>query len=254
MTTSRSSAGAPRIGVRLGGAEISAEAFLRAARSLKDLLSGVDRSLSGTPRLEWRVAALRGGSAEIAFRPAARTRSPEDYAETVMATALAGFDALAREEERPPHFDGAALHKAAALASCGADPVSVFAEGGPNARRVGVTLTGSSCTATGSVEGTLEALTIHDQDAFTVYDSIDGHRIECRCDAAIPRRAVELIGKRVMASGEVRYEGDTPTSVEVTELTPLGAGTPLDPADLRGLLADDPIDIAEWSRYVREKW
>ena len=57
-----------------------------------------------------------------------------------------------------------------------------------------------------------------------------------------------------MASGDVRYEGDAPESVEVTELTPLGEGPAVDPADLRGLLADDPIDIDEWSRYVREKW
>lgn len=264
MTPPTSPLGACRIGVSLGGAEISVEAFLTAVLSLTKLLSELDRSLSGAPRLDWQLAALREGSAEVALRPAARTGFSEDYAETVVFAALDGFDALDRKGTPPVPFSGGALRSVATLTRCGADPISVFAEGQerktrrveitPRIRENAKTLSETSSTTMGSVEGTLEALTIHGHNAFVVYRSLDNRRVECLCDGATLKKAVELLGRRVIATGEIRREGDLPASVRVTELSALGDGTPARPEDLRGLLRDDPIDINEWSRHVREKW
>lgn len=108
--------------------------------------------------------------------------------------------------------------------------------------------------AIGSVEGSLEAVTIRGEKAFVVHDTITGRRIECvSTDREVVESAGELSGEVVCVRGEVRYGADgRPTSVAVSSLCRLGGGGRVQPEDLRGLFADDPIDLEEWARYVRE--
>lgn len=108
--------------------------------------------------------------------------------------------------------------------------------------------------AIGSVEGSLEAVTIRGEKAFVVSDTITGRRIECVCaDREVAERALEFLGEVVCVAGEVRYGADgRPTSVAVASLRRLGGEGCVQPEDLRGLFAEDPIDLEEWARYVRE--
>lgn len=108
--------------------------------------------------------------------------------------------------------------------------------------------------AIGSVEGSLEAVTIRGRNALVVCDTITGRRIECVCaDGAIGESAVEFLGEVVCVRGRVRYGPDgRPASVAAASFRRLGGEGRVQPEDLRGLFADDPIDLEEWARYVRE--
>lgn len=108
--------------------------------------------------------------------------------------------------------------------------------------------------AIGSVEGSLEGVTIRGKKAFVVCDTITGRPIECVCaDRAIAESAAEFVGEVVCVRGRVRYGPDgRPASVAADSFRRLGGEARVQPEDLRGLFADDPIDLEEWSRYVRE--
>ena len=167
---------------------------------------------------------------------------------------------------RPPHFSDAALRSAKSLVSAtkdGAGRLAVFGKSnGAAVRRVTVSkrltahvdeLIGFSSVATGSLEGTLEAMTIHGSIAFSIYDSITDRRTQCNCSRKTLNFAIKHFGERVSVSGEIRFnvQGE-PTAMRVDEIRPLGVGLLPQPEDMHGLFSDAPVDIDEWSRFVRE--
>ena len=265
---SRSGPGQIRlVGVSLDGDKIPAEAFIRAAECLTRLLSEVDRSASGERRLDWRIAGLSTGSASMVLQPVGLKGGDDDHGARIIGLTFSGFSTLEALAERPDHFTDEALARTEALAQLADDQVAhvaVFSEGGNEpGRRLEITkrlganasvAIGAASTAIGSVEGTLEALTIHGQDAFAVYDSITGRRIDCRCDRETVDQAVAFLGRRILVHGKVRYDRQgQPKSVTVESMEALGEPPLTQPEEIRGLFADDPVDLAEWSRYVREK-
>lgn len=266
MTTPAPTETVPTVSLRLDGDDISAEAFLEAARSLLDLLSEVGRSLSGREAISWRISGLSTGSANLALQPTPAT-DPAHAGRTISSTVV-GLAEMDTGGARPPHFSDKALRSATKLgrlASTDGAAVAVRASGGPAGERVQVLsgrlvehgrqmLRRPSPLEYGSVEGTLEALTIHGQDAFSVYDAITGKRIECVCDRETLERAAEHLGKRVLVRGEIRRPGDGESKKVIVEgFRLLGIGPLPQTEDVRGMFADDPVDIEEWSRYVREK-
>lgn len=265
-TTSASGETVPTVTLRLDGDDVSAEAFLDAARSLLDLLSEVGRSLSAEKAISWRVSDLSTGSAAIALQP--EPASDRDHAGDTISSTVGGLAEMDSADTRPRHFSDKAVRSARKLGQlAGADGAGVVlqASGCPVGERVQVLsgrveangrqmLRRPSPREYGSVEGTLEALTIHGQDAFAVYDAITGKRIECVCDREMLEQAIEHLGKRVLVRGEIRRPGDGKSKTVIVEgFRRLGVGPLPQAEDVQGMFADDPIDIEEWSRYVREK-
>ena len=114
-------------------------------------------------------------------------------------------------------------------------------------------LVGTASTAIGSLEGTLEAVTIHDTVAFSIYEAITNRRVECKCDRETLDSATQYSGKRVSVSGLVSYnEQGAATSIEVDEVRALGNAHLPQARDIRGLFSEHKVDIDEWARFVRE--
>ena len=114
-------------------------------------------------------------------------------------------------------------------------------------------LAGTASTAIGSIEGTLEAVTIHDTVAFSIYEAITNRRVECKCDRETLDSATRYSGKRVSVSGLVSYnEQGTATSIKVDEVRALGNASLPQAKDIRGLFSEHKVDIDEWARFVRE--
>ena len=112
----------------------------------------------------------------------------------------------------------------------------------------------SAHRATGSVEGWLEALTIHGRNSFTVFDTLTGHGVECRCDRETLDRAAAHLGERLFVKGEIHYGADDkPKWVAVEWFRLLGPGPLPRTEEMVGLLADDPIPMDEWFRYIKAK-
>lgn len=116
-------------------------------------------------------------------------------------------------------------------------------------------LIGTASVALGSLEGRLEALTVHDSIAFSIYDSTTNRRIFCGCSRETLNAAIKHFDKRVSVSGEIRFNArGEATSMKVDEVHPLGTGPLPQAKDIRGLFANHKIDSDEWSEFVREGW
>ena len=255
------------IGLSLTGNDVPLESFIGAAEKLAGLLSELELSLFGARHLDWYVADLRMGSANLAMRPKSAGREGSDFGNAIISAALSGLETIEREALRPEHFTDDALRRAKALVGSvdhEASRLIIFGDGGsmptkqaPLTARLAVhvdQLIGPASVAVGSIEGAMEALSIHKGEEFAVYDTISDRRIRCLCDREMLNQVMAYLGSRMSVSGEVRFnvQGE-PVSVKVASFLPLGR-EPLPRAeDLRGLFSDDRIDVDEWSRYVRKQ-
>lgn len=58
----------------------------------------------------------------------------------------------------------------------------------------------------GSIEGRLEALTIHDENRFTIYDAVSGVGVRCYFDDDDLRRVQDAVGRKVIVYGRLRRD------------------------------------------------
>ena len=115
--------------------------------------------------------------------------------------------------------------------------------------------TGSASVALGSLEGRIDALTVHDSIAFSIYNSVTNRLTPCECSREMLNVAIMHFDKRVSVRGEIRFNArGEATSIKVDEVHPLGTGLLPQAKDILGLFADHKIDTDEWSKFVREKW
>ena len=256
-----------RLGFSLSGEAVSVESFIAVAEKLTDLLRELETSMTGGRALEWHIADLRTGSAHLAMRPHTEAPRGVESAPPIIAAALDGLAVVEDTAERPPHFSDRALRDAKSLVNAAKrheGSLSVFGGDGAELRQVPVSqrlaahvdeLLGAASVAFGSLEGRLEALTVHGAIEFSIYDSITNRRIPCGCNRKTLDAAMQHFEKRVSVSGEIRFNArGEATSIKVDEVRPLGTGPLPQAKDIRGLFADYKIDTEEWSKFVREKW
>lgn len=253
------------VGFSLSGAEIPMSTFISVAKQLADLLRELEAALTGQRNLDWCVENLRMGSAELAVRPSAQSQDALDRSGAVITSVLNGLAIVEDTARRPPHFTDQVLGQAKSLVNAAKDDTNGLAIfGGSEAKRRRVTvsrrlvshvdeLIGTASAAFGSLEGRLEAVTIHDSVAFSIYDSITNRRVVCKCDRDALDLAIKHFGKRVSVSGEVSYnvQGEA-TSIKVDAIQAF-QNDPLPQAkDIRGLFSEHKVDIKEWARFVRD--
>lgn len=262
MTTPTRTETVPTVSLRFDGAEISARTFLDAADTLLALLREVGRSVPGETQIDWQVADFRGGSALATFRAPVGTARP---AAATIAGTLSGLREIEHSGSRPEHFGGAALARATRLATLMTRHGSasrVLSEG-VDVASPSVEITNRSVAAleklgparwraTGSVRGILEMMTIHGASKLAVYDPDTGERTDCHCAPEMIREATALFGQRVVVRGEIVRDSSGKRLTSVRSVRAAEADVPFRIEDYRGLFADDPIDIEEWSRYIRE--
>lgn len=255
---------APTVGLCLDSVEVPARTVLGAGGSLLALLDEVGRSLPDAGRIDWQVADHRGGGAVAAFRAPRAAAGP---AAVTIARVISGLRELEVSGSRPEHFNSAALATAAKLATLMTRPggrFRVFSERA-DLETPSVEITNRSLAAldrpgpgqwksTGSVHGVLETMTIHGVSEFTVCDPFTGERTDCRCEPERVHEAAALFGKQVVVRGEIVRDSTGKRLTSVHSVAAVETGAPFRFEDYFGLFADDPVDLNEWSTYVREGW
>ena len=252
------------LGFSLSGEAVAVQSFIAVATKLTDLLRELETSVTGRECLEWHIADM--GSTDFAIAPVTQSPESADSAALIIDAALEGIAVVENSPQRPPHFTDQALRHAKELtkaANGAANRLSIFGRGAAH-RRVAISqrlvahvdeLIGTASVALGSLEGRLEALTVHDSIAFSIYDSITNRRIFCGCSRETLNAALEHFDKRVSVSGEIRFNArGEATSMKVDEVHPLGTAPLPQAKDIRGLFANHKIDSDEWSEFVREGW
>ena len=248
------------------GKGIPIRAFSDAARKFSDLLSELDVAVSGSQNHDWSIVGLGVGSANMTIEPVLKQEDGRDYGDKIISSALSGLELIEREAKRPDYFTDEALKKAKELVQVidgKVECIAVFGKAESKAtERVRITqriaahvdqLVGTNSVATGSVEGVLETLTIHGGPTFAIYDVIAARRIQCICDRDTLDQLLTHLEDRLLVKGEVRFNiRGEPTSVRVESFRSLGNKELPQAKDIRGLFAENKVDINEWSEYIRK--
>ena len=129
-----------RLGFSLSGEAVAVKSFIAVATKLTDLLREIETSVTGREGLEWHIADLRMGSANLAIAPVTQSPESADKAPQIIDATVKGLEIVENSPQRPHHFTDQALRHAKELtkaANGAADRLSIFG-GGAEPRRVAV--------------------------------------------------------------------------------------------------------------------
>jgi len=238
-----------RLTLTLDG-KIMADTFVRAVADfiglVKDVAAQVTASMSdqlAAPRrggVDWVVSVTKG-SINLALAPDQVT-PPARAAVRAVAT---GLRQISRKAERPRFFSDSALRLARNLAvlvdgkTLESAQLKVSPRGGKAvavspkvAANVDAIMAGQ-VRDYGSVEGTLEMISVRNGPHFTVYDALTDQGVPCHVPSEKLSEAMDAFGKRVSVSGLIRYRKATgePLSIEAEELRVFGDRAALPSAD-----------------------
>lgn len=199
--------------------------------------------------VRWIVEDVETNSLDLSLRATpSRNTVPKALMADVVSAVSRGMERLEREAYRPPYFNDAALqqaHELARLRGRGVTKIQIralAAEATLTTRTVANVeeVVGRTITAIGTIEGTLEAVTVHGDRVFYVYDPLTGHKTRCDFGYRIPTADVgRAVEHRVAVTGEIRYrENGTLVGIRAEELHVLENEADLPTADqVLGILA-----------------
>ena len=210
---------------------ISLGSFLTVIDSSLEILKDLDSAISQQPQgsLDWVIDRVYADSIGIEIK--SKARDPKiDYGIRVAEVYSDGIDIIRTEGKTPPYFSDNCLRLvgkvAKVLGKNGANALEVLDPARNKSTRLEAEiatttsqLIGSSYKSYGSVEGTVEMISIHKQPRFNVYHSITFHAVRCNLRQEDIERVRDNLGRRVVVSGLVSYNTkDEPKSVMVEEL------------------------------------
>lgn len=200
--------------------------------------------------VKWLLAhAQTNGSISLRLRGVAdNPRVPIARVPEVGHAVADGFVVIEREAARPQYFTDTALEKVEELAQLapemgslrvanGAAATNVTSESAVHVRQ----LLAPAYSAYGSIDGTIDAVNLHERRQFYVYDIFDGRRIRCEFGDRIKIEDIAhaLTNRlRVHVYGTVNYRSDD--QIESVTADDLHVSPPLNDLptadDVRGIL------------------
>lgn len=240
----------PTIGFDLSGPQIPLDQLLQAADALLSILREVDAQTTERAggALNWVVAGLSGGSAHIEIAPQAKDeRTPIWAGRTVVKNVGRGMALIAERAEKPAYFTDNALRKAQQLRSLvrgnGITRIELRVDGtaveiSHDLAAHAAELVEGKLETIGSVEGTLETISVHGQPYFNVFDAVTGRPIRCHFPQNMLERAKSALGKRVLVRGMIHAVPDGKrASMRAREVEVLPDGSELPTVEMmRGIL------------------
>lgn len=210
---------------------ISLESFVTVINNSLDILKDLDSVISRQPRgsLDWIIERVSADSIGIEIE--SKARDPKiDYGRKVAEVYSDGMEIIRSEGITPPYFSDYCLRRvwevAKVLRGDGANALEIrdlirhkSTEFDAQIATTASQLMGYSYKSFGSVEGTIEMISIHKPARFNVYHSISLHAVRCNLREEDIERVRDALGRRVVVSGLVSYNTkDEPKSIMVEEL------------------------------------
>jgi hypothetical protein len=204
---------------------LAVETLVKTIDDVHRLVKNVDYAVTGQrDGRAWIVDRLQSSTPTITIRPAL------DEAETT-DDIVAGLRVLMLDDppaEPPAHFSAYVLDELVRLrarfggrnplqqivfTAVGQEPVTVTPKITTSVER----LRGGGLRVLGSVEGTLDVISLRGKPSVTIWDRVTNKPVRCWLpkDRAWLTRAKELLGERVLVSGRVQYyPGRGPYSID----------------------------------------
>lgn len=239
------------------------------ARNSCDILQELDNAISAKPggSMEWFVSGISTeASLTVAIEPKSKLKDV-DYSPKVAELFVDGLAHIQKEHTTPPYFSDYGLRKALSIAKTlhrnGAEAIKVEdierkASGLIKADVVDSLkkLISIRYQEIGSVEGTLEVISVHGYPRITIYHSITRRSVNCKFTPELLEVAKEGLGNRVIARGTVYFNYvNEPVKVDADgiEIMPKEKELPM-AKDLRGMVPDFTGDMKteDYLRSLRE--
>lgn len=214
-------------------------------------LHELGKSMADTSRdpVEWIVRRTEHGSLDLALdTQAISDKTPAELLPAIKHAAALGLRVLDGGATRPEFYTDRVLEAARDFAALADEDVPIRV--GDAAGALPVTpalrlhieqLLTAPITVTGTVEGRLESVTVHDKRAFNIFDPLTHERIQCHFGNRIKVAEIaQAIERRVLVTGKIRYrESGEIASVVADELSVVPLDKDLPSADeVRGIMAD----------------
>lgn len=211
--------------------------FASAMTGLEDMLYDIDREISGKYTVEWGIRDLKTREKSIVAIPRLAGKKSHDNSDLIIPAFLNGLKTIRAKAVRPNHFSDDALANAKELSmAVNGDVQRITVSGSLNgklarpitlnhnvARHVDEVI-GPRYTAIGSVEGTLEMISIRRFLKFGITHSVSGRMVNCRFTYSMLDQIKASLGKRIIASGIVHYNArHEPVRVDVEWIRTLKA-------------------------------
>ena len=255
------------LSISLKGDSIDLPDLAEALGEFTSVLGEVEREVTGRRDIQWKVTALERASATVWVTPTQPRGTLLDQRVEVISALVGGLEGLVASPDRPRHFNDRALQSARRLARRRdgriTDVVLVGAFEDQPTIRVSLEMRmvlhideilGISGHAAGALEGRLETITIHDQHAFTIYDSLRSRGTKCICDQETFNAIGTLLGERVLVYGQIGYsKAGEPTTIRVERFELLRDMDALPQVEeIKGLYADSPVSPGDHADFLRE--
>lgn len=235
-----------RLTLYLDGPKVTAERFVRAVNAFFDLITEVAEQVEGRKRpVKW-IVTVQEGSVQLNADP--QPVRPTVQVGVISTTIIEGVRSLDRSPHRPKNFSDYALRKARELGSV-ADGVEVeralikLDRKAASVRKDTVAhvdrILGVSVKDFGSIEGTLQTISVRGGAHLAVYDVLTDRKVECIIEPSQLEEAWKALGKRVAVIGLVRYrKTGEPISIEVEQMKILSASEALSADAVYGVLSE----------------
>jgi len=195
---------------------ISLKSFASALTNSLGILQDLDVAISHEPQgsLEWVVTKLSTGSLSVTIESRSRLIA-RNFGPDAAEAFVVGLEKIEMEGTSPPYLSEYGIKRVRSLAGLiGRDGVAGIQvtdlERTAEISRLALDnireITKVRDSAIGSVEGTIETLSIHGRPKFVLYESRTRKAVTCQFTREDWfERIKEVMGKRVMVAGLVRY-------------------------------------------------
>jgi hypothetical protein len=189
---------------------VELHAFVQSLSDLRNFLQAVGESADKT-RVSWFVTDLSAGSA----RATAQAFGPPEAADRVCYLPASGLRALKTGGPLPDDFPPDAIVAARSLVQIADRPKIKATITGPRIHQPLTVRTIETANKLlqvvvwedlGSVEGTLEMLSVHEGYQCNVYDNVSGRRVPCYYGKEQLETFRAAFNHRVVVSGLIRYD------------------------------------------------
>ena len=203
--------------LRVDAEEISPDQFIAALNDFLGLAYDMERELAPSRErvLRWRLVHLGMGSWDAGIE-AEPLEDAADIGPNVATAIMTGLPRI-QAGERPDEFTDEMLERVrrmATLVGNGTRAIYVDAPTLPQTYAItAVTaarieaVSAQGYTSIGTIEGTLEAISLHGRPTFTVYDAVTGRAVRCEFQPNMRKRVIAALGFKVAVHGKLRRDG-----------------------------------------------
>jgi len=230
---------------------LNPQTFSNSLRGFTGLLKELDSALSQNPSgaMRWEIASLTKASpATIGIAGHTKKRSDRNFSGEIFSSCVGGLNLLSQKPERLPIYSDRALARTEYLAKlrmvAKIDEMRIISSGHEASIDISTLsniqkLRGVEYQGSGSVTGTLDSITVHNNNEFRVWSEVTNKPVTCKFDDSILNIVKDRLKQRVLVYGLVKWNHlGHPISVTVQGVEDVDKGHVPTIEEMSGLFDD----------------